>query len=101
MKMVTTSVTASLGLKLACPYIHGNGTSGKELLNNYKAANSAIKRAIEALAVTLPNGRDFNMLDENNDYRTARKEHEERMAALHKIEAELMHLSMAVYKQTN
>ena len=101
MKMVTSTIMASQGIKLSYPFIHGNGSSGRDLLNKLKAANSSVKKTIEALRETAPNGRDYGQRDKNNDFRVARQEFEDRLQALHKIEQELMDLAVAVYNQIN
>jgi hypothetical protein len=41
------------------PTIHMNGTSAQALLEGYCDAISAIQSALEALANTAPNGRDY------------------------------------------
>lgn len=41
------------------PTIHFNGTSVDHLLDTYTHAHAAIREAIDALAQTAPNGRDY------------------------------------------
>lgn len=66
---------------LTIPTIHLNGTSGKDLQKEYHAAYKAIDAAIDALANTTCNGRDFYVQDAGAYYQAR----DERQAALDKL----------------
>lgn len=63
------------------PTVHLNGTSGTTLVEEYQGAYEAIDRAIDALAATTCNGRDFYPQGPDA-YHQAR---EERQQALQKL----------------
>ena len=63
------------------PTLHLNGTSGTTLVEEYRDAYKAIDRAIDALAATTCNGRDFYPQGPDAYYRAR----EERQQALQKL----------------
>ena len=74
------------------PTIHMNGTSARELLEGYCNAISAIHDALEALARTAPNGRDYYPQGPNACAQ-ADAEHNDRKHALIKVMNELQALA--------
>lgn len=80
------------------PAIHNNGTSAKDLCDGYEAAHAAINGAINALAATHPNGRDYYP-DGPEAFSAARDEHFERMSRLAQIEGEISILMQHTYRQ--
>lgn len=66
---------------ITIPTIHLNGTGADTLIREYRAAYEAIDRAIDALADTTCNGRDF-YVQGGSAYYQAR---DERQAALDKL----------------
>lgn len=81
------------GALMTKPCIHLNGTSAAELERAYSAAYSAVQLSIDAVAATGPNGRDYYPLGAEA-MESAQNEHASRMAALGKIEQELLELLM-------
>jgi hypothetical protein len=74
------------------PTIHMNGTSARALLEGYCNAISAIHDALDALARTAPNGRDY--YPQGPDAcATADREHDDRKRALMKVLNELQVLA--------
>jgi len=74
------------------PTIHMNGTSAQALLEGYCDAISAVHAALEALANTAPNGRDYYPQGPNA-CATADSEHGARKQALMKVLNELQALA--------
>jgi len=74
------------------PTIHMNGTSARALLEGYCNAISAIHDALEALARTAPNGRDYYPQGPNACAQ-ADAEHNDRKHALIKVMNELQALA--------
>ncbi len=73
------------------PTIHLNGSSAEQLRAGYMAAIEAMHDAIEALAETAPNARDYYPQGDSA-HTEARQEHEARMSKLMSVQAELGHL---------
>ena len=78
---------------MTTPTIHGNGTSAQDLADGYAAAYSAIGAAIEAVAKTGPNGRDYYPQGPDAIHR-ATMEHRARQTALSNVAEELMELAI-------
>ena len=70
------------------PLVHMNGTSAKDLLEQFVDACHALREAIAAVNETAPNQRDFYTLPETA-WAQARAEHEARLHRLHSVLAEL------------
>ena len=66
---------------ITIPTIHLNGTGADTLMREYRAAYDAIGKAIDALASTTCNGRDFYVQGGSAYY----KARDERQAALDKL----------------
>ena len=74
------------------PTVHMNGTSREDLLESYCEAISAILIALETLARTAPNGRDY--YPQGPDAcAIASREHDARKRALMKVMDELQTLA--------
>ncbi len=76
------------------PTIHLNGTAAQSLLDGYCDAANATLAALEAVARTAPNARDYPQGPEV--YCVARAEHDSRLARLRAVLAELNELAEAV-----
>ena len=74
------------------PTIHMNGTSKTDLLEGYCDAISAVLLALEALARTTPNGRDYYPQGDGA-CAIASREHDARKRALMKVMDELQTLA--------
>ena len=81
---------------MTLPTIHLNGTSGKELCDGYEAAHTAINAAIESLAETHPNGRDYYPQGPDA-FTVARDEHFDRISRLQAVMSEVEELMMHAY----
>lgn len=73
---------------LAVPTIHLNGTSAERLTEDLANAYSKITEALEALAQTAPNGRDY-YVKEAGAFEQAQNEHYARIARLVAVQTEL------------
>jgi len=80
------------------PQLNMNGTSGSELLDQLKGALTAIRAAREAVAKTIPHGRDYQTLNVEA-YSTARDEHYARCRALAAVQQDLEELAGNVCEQ--
>jgi hypothetical protein len=78
-------------MALALPTIHLNGTSAQSLLDDTCDAAFTVKTAIDALARTAPNGRDY-YLQGDDAMVIASGQHAERMARLRSVYAELQQI---------
>lgn len=73
------------------PTIHLNGSSPEALLDQNMAAGRAIQAALTALQAAAPNARDY--YPQGGDaYATELREHTDRVAALHRINEDLLTL---------
>jgi hypothetical protein len=70
------------------PTVHLNGTSKNDLYEAYSEARHQIRLAIEAVANTCPNGRDYYTQGDQVIYR-ALEEHEARLKQLEAVYEEL------------
>ena len=77
--------TAPMILKTASgqvvPMIHLNGTSRLALLEEYRAADQAIREAISCVQAITVNGRDFHLQD-LQAFKLAQAQHQQRLADL-------------------
>ncbi len=80
---------------MRAPMVHLNGTSQQSLLDAYEDAATAVSRAIDALAATAPNGRDYYPLGDNA-LREALAEHRARQLKLAGVKDELAAIFRAV-----
>jgi hypothetical protein len=76
---------------MTLPTIHMNGTSLRHLQEANEKASGAIREAIEALAQTAPNGRDYYP-QSNEAIHDAMEEHWARMNRLQLVRLELEHI---------
>lgn len=83
---------------MTCPRIHLNGTSRKELLDQYEQAYRALDAAFAMLRDAFPHARDYYVISETA-YSVARYEHEQRMQALSRIKADMLVIYQAVEQQ--
>ena len=67
------------------PTIHLNGTSQKQLLDDYCDMGHALNAAMEKMIQNGPNGRDYYPLG----FVQARKENMDRIAKIHAVKAEI------------
>jgi len=74
-------MTSSLFGMITIPTIHLNGDSAETLMREYRAAYEAIDKAIDALAATTCNGRNYYTQGGSAFYRAR----DERQAALDKL----------------
>lgn len=73
---------------LAMPAVNLNGTSQRELLEGYLDAMDGVRKALETLRKTIPNGRDYQTLPDGV-FRQAQKEHVDRAKRLDSVYKEL------------
>jgi hypothetical protein len=84
--------------KPTAPVVNINGTSAKNLLEEYRAAGHALRTAIEAVSAMTVHGRDFQTAPEGL-YQKARAEQVERLRKLQDVLKEVEAMHMAVYEQ--
>ena len=77
--------------KLTHPTIHDNGTPARHLADAYSNAADAVNKAVQVMAKSAPNGRDYYTQDEGA-YEQAVREHDERRQKLCEVFAELQAL---------
>lgn len=82
------------------PIIHLNGSSAESLLEDNAQAHHAVRKAIEALAAVAPNARDYYPKGDDA-YRSARREHEERMLALLSVQNALVEINDSICEQVD
>jgi hypothetical protein len=80
------------------PTIHLNGTSGKDLWNEYHAAYEAIKTSIDALCDATCNGRDFYPQGPAA-FSQARSERDEALRKLREVKAYTEEVLMGIMAQ--
>lgn len=96
---MTRTHTAS-GEPLIAPQVNMNGTSRAELVSNYSNAQIALIRAIDAVRMTSPHGRDFQTCKEPGKTRDkAHGQHLERVVLLEAIAEEMDGLAHMVMEQ--
>lgn len=69
---------------LAKPTVHLNGTSRASLVEGYLKASLALDRALGALGLTYPNGRDFYVQGEGA-LKRAQLEHDDRLTRVRSV----------------
>lgn len=74
---------------VVCPTINLNGTSADALIEQYAKAATAVADAIKAVAEAWPHGRDFQTM-KPCAHRRATEQHDDRMAWLRSVHADLM-----------
>lgn len=80
------------------PTVHMNGSGGKELVRQMRAAGEALRAAIDALYEMAPHGRDY-YTQERDCYVRARKEHDARIEALVAVQEQVQEMATAVFRQ--
>ena len=84
----------------AFPTVHLNGTSGKELFEQNRAAMEAVAKALEAIYAAAPNKRDYYVqADGDNAFSDAREAHFARAEMLTRIEIELEAIALKIQEQ--
>ena len=81
------------------PTIHLNGTPGADLMSQTVDAMLALSDAIKALQAAGPNGRDYYVQPGNNRFAQAQQQHEDRLARLEAVQAELVEISESIHAQ--
>lgn len=76
-------------MSIMFPIIHVNGTSAKTLFDGYRAARDAVQAAEESFRQIEFNARDYYCNPDFDAWTKARKEQQDRIAALHKVKEEL------------
>jgi hypothetical protein len=79
-------------------YIHLNGTSGKDLWNEYHAAYEATKNSIDALCNATCNGRDFYPQGPAA-FSQARSERDEALQKLREVKTYIEEVLMGIMAQ--
>jgi hypothetical protein len=80
------------------PTIHLNGTSGTDLLSQTVDAMLALSDAIKALQAAGPHGRDY-YVHGNSAFPRALAEHEDRLANLEAVQADLVAIYESIHAQ--
>ncbi len=83
---------------MVIPACHINGTSKRELVKQLGGARIAIDKAINALAAASPHGRDYYVQDDGA-FRTAVKQHQDRLSRLRAVNQELDDIVYTVDQQ--
>lgn len=80
------------------PTVHMNGDSKADLLSSSMEAHNAVRKAIEAIAGTFPNGRNFYPQGDGAILQ-AMREHRDRINALELVRQELEQIVEGVSEQ--
>jgi hypothetical protein len=88
MAKAKAKATDYLQIGIRVPTVHLNGSNGPALAAQVGDAAHAVHAAIEALHGTAPHGRDYYLQGEGA-YQQAREQHEDRVARLRSVHAEL------------
>ncbi len=80
------------------PTIHGNGTTGEVLLDQYTAAANAVSAAISAVCDAGPNARDYYVQGPDAGL-AAQREHDARIKALKIVRDELAAIAEGIQDQ--
>jgi hypothetical protein len=80
------------------PTVHGNGTAGEVLLDQYSAARDAVQKALDAICDAGPNARDYYVQGPDAGL-AAQREHEARVKALKTVRDELAAIVEGVQDQ--
>ena len=81
------------------PTLHLNGTAGADLQSLQTDAMLALSDAIKALQAAGPNGRDYYVQRDVTAFAQAQQQHEDRLARLWAVRAELVAISEAIHAQ--
>lgn len=82
------------------PTVHGNGTSGEVLHDQYVAAAAAVCKAIDAVCDAGPNARDYYVQGPDAGS-VVQREHEARVAFLKRVRDELAVIVGGIQDQIN
>lgn len=82
--------------ELKVPTVHLNGTSGKELTQQLIDAHEAIRKAVDALHAAMPHDRDYYVQPDPGAGQIARDQMRDRIQKLEDIDAELIHVCLAI-----
>lgn len=85
-------------MNLEIPTIHLNGTSADRLLEDIYYADAKISEAVEALAQTAPNGRDYYTKG-NGALERAQSQHSARVQKLLDVKKELEQIAEVIDAQ--
>jgi hypothetical protein len=77
------------------PTVHLNGTSRKELVQQYLTAREALRRALDALFLAHPHGRDY-YVQGPDALKRAEAEHRARVQKLTEVHDELGDIAEAI-----
>lgn len=87
-------------MSLEIPRVHLNGTSKEQLLEAIEEAYAKINDALQALAQTAPNGRDYYVKPNSGQaLNRATDEHITRMEKLRDVQRQLQELAEGIDKQ--
>jgi len=86
--------------KPTAPVINLNGSSAQTLVEEYKAAYTAIRVAYEAVQQVTVHGRDFQTAPEGT-YEKARAEQTARLTKLQEVEDDMAELARLVQQQVD
>ncbi len=78
--------------------VHGNGTAGEVLLDQYASAAQAVQKAIEATCDAGPSSRDYYVQGPDAGL-AAQREHEARVKALKTVRDELAAIAEGIQDQ--
>ncbi len=80
------------------PTVHMNGTAGEVLREQYNAAATAVRKAIDAICDAGPNARDYYVQGPDAG-QAAQREHEARVVALKRVRDELATIVESIQDQ--
>lgn len=80
------------------PTVHGNGTTGEVLRDQYMAAVDAVRKAIDAVCDAGPNSRDYYVQGPDAGL-AAQREHEARVKALKTVRDDLFAIVEGIQDQ--
>jgi hypothetical protein len=84
---------------MTIPILHLNGSSHKNLTEQYSNAYNAVQTALHELRHAAPHGRDYYVQSDPAAYTKAAGEHADRMTRLQTVSDELLALYQAVDAQ--
>ena len=93
--MINTVCSPMTGRELVVPTVHLNGTSRGELLRQIADAYTALGKALDAMALATPHGRDCYVQGEGATER-ARADHSARVAKVAEVRDELLTIGEAL-----
>lgn len=86
-------------MSLEYPTIHLNGSCADTLYNDLKEAYQALETAIDKVRQTAPHGRDYYVKEDQDSFKNARIQYENRMNVLNTIAEDLALIANKVRKQ--